>query len=80
MKIPGGRLRWATRSPPTGRLLYRQRLPPGDGPGAFPRLGVVSDRQLHAALPPELIRSGRQPADPPEAVEIWFAQEANRSR
>ena len=36
--------------------------------------------ELHATLPPGLIRSGRQPADPPEVVEIWFAQEANQSR
>jgi hypothetical protein len=36
--------------------------------------------ELHAALPPGLIRSERQPADPPEVVEIWFAQEANQSR
>ena len=24
-------------------------------------------------LPPGLVRSERQPADPPEVVEIWFA-------
>ena len=29
--------------------------------------------ELHAQLPPYLARAGRQPADPPEVVEIWFA-------
>jgi hypothetical protein len=27
---------------------------------------------LHAQLPPGLERSDRQPADPPEVVEVWF--------
>jgi hypothetical protein len=35
--------------------------------------------ELHAALPPGLMRSGRQPADPPAVVEIWFAQGSNQS-
>jgi len=30
--------------------------------------------EIHAALPPNLVRSNRQPANPPEVVEIWFAQ------
>jgi hypothetical protein len=29
--------------------------------------------EIHAQLPPRLARAGRQPADPPEVVEIWFA-------
>ena len=29
--------------------------------------------EIHAALPPHLMRSDRQPADPPEVVEVWFA-------
>ena len=29
--------------------------------------------EVHARLPPYLVRAGRQPADPPEVVEIWFA-------
>jgi hypothetical protein len=29
---------------------------------------------LHAQLPPGLARSERQPADPPDLVEIWFAR------
>jgi hypothetical protein len=29
--------------------------------------------QIHAALPPNLVRTDRQPVDPPEVVEIWFA-------
>jgi hypothetical protein len=28
--------------------------------------------ELHAQLPPDLERSDRQPADPPEVLEIWF--------
>ena len=28
--------------------------------------------ELQAQLPPRLARSDRQPADPPEVVEIWF--------
>ena len=27
---------------------------------------------IHAQLPAGLTRAGRQPADPPEVVEIWF--------
>jgi hypothetical protein len=27
---------------------------------------------LQAQLPPRLARSDRQPADPPEVVEVWF--------
>ena len=29
--------------------------------------------EIHAQLPPHLVHAGRQPADPPEVVEIWFA-------
>jgi len=28
--------------------------------------------EVHARLPAGLTRAGRQPADPPEVVEIWF--------
>ena len=28
---------------------------------------------IQAQLPPGLVRSERQPVDPPEVVEIWFA-------
>ena len=28
--------------------------------------------EIHAQLPPFLARAERQPADPPEVVEIWF--------
>jgi hypothetical protein len=28
--------------------------------------------ELHAQLPPGVMWSDRQPADPPEVVEIWF--------
>jgi hypothetical protein len=28
---------------------------------------------VQAQLPPGLVRSERQPADPPDVVEIWFA-------
>ena len=29
--------------------------------------------EIHAQLPAGLTRAGRQPADPPEVVEIWFS-------
>jgi hypothetical protein len=29
--------------------------------------------EIHARLPEGLARAERQPADPPEVVEIWFA-------
>ncbi len=29
--------------------------------------------EIHAALPLDLVRTDRQPVDPPEVVEIWFA-------
>jgi len=28
---------------------------------------------LQAQLPIDLVRSDRQPADPPEVVEVWFS-------
>ena len=28
---------------------------------------------LRAMLPPRLVRTDRQPAEPPEVVEVWFA-------
>jgi hypothetical protein len=28
--------------------------------------------EIHAQLPPHLVRAGRLPADPPEVAEIWF--------
>jgi len=28
---------------------------------------------IQAQLPPGLVQSGQQPADPPEVVGIWFA-------
>jgi hypothetical protein len=31
---------------------------------------------LHAQLPPGLVRSERQPSDPPEIVEIWITAPA----
>jgi hypothetical protein len=34
---------------------------------------------LHAQLPPGLVRTGRQPAEPAEVVEIWFADAAPQS-
>jgi hypothetical protein len=30
--------------------------------------------ELQAMLPPGLARSPRQPVDPPDVVEIWFAE------
>ncbi len=30
--------------------------------------------ELHTMLPPGLKRTKRQPADPPEIVEVWFLE------
>jgi hypothetical protein len=30
--------------------------------------------EIHAVLPPHLVRTGRQPVDPPEVAEIWFVK------
>jgi hypothetical protein len=57
---------------------------PPDYPGRFTarlvtnlpsRYLLVADTlaDIHAALPPNLVCSDRQPANPPEVVEIWFA-------
>jgi hypothetical protein len=57
---------------------------PSDYPGKFvarlvtnlpsPYL-LVADTlaEIHAALPPNLVRKDRQPANPPEVIEIWFS-------
>jgi hypothetical protein len=37
-------------------------------------LQAASLADLQAQLPPGLVRSGRQPAEPPDLVEIWFAR------
>ncbi len=29
--------------------------------------------EIHTALPPGLVRKDRQPANPPEVAELWFA-------
>ena len=29
---------------------------------------------IHAQLPPRLVRTERQPSDPPEVVETWFPE------
>ncbi len=36
---------------------------------------IVADSlaEIQEQLPPGLVRSGRQPADPPDVVEIWFS-------
>ena len=58
---------------------------PPDFPGRFMARLVTSARhtnyvlmadslaELQAMLPPDLVRSERQPTEPPEVVEIWFA-------
>ena len=35
--------------------------------------------EIHAALPPALERSARQPADPPDVVEVWLGTYAETS-
>ena len=43
-----------------------------DLPSPYPLIaGTLAG--IHAQLPPRLVRTERQPADPPEVVEIWFA-------
>jgi hypothetical protein len=34
---------------------------------------------LHAQLPTGLARADRQPADPPEVVEVWFPADVDGS-
>jgi hypothetical protein len=43
---------------------------------------VVADTLagLHEQLPPGLTRTGRQPADSPAIVEVWFPSESDRAR
>jgi hypothetical protein len=43
-----------------------------DAPTPYILLGHTL-AELHAALPPSLERSKRQPSDPPEVVEVWFS-------
>lgn len=42
-----------------------------DAPSPYVLLGHTLS-ELRAQLPPGLVRSDRQPADPPEVVEVWF--------
>lgn len=37
---------------------------------------LIADRlaEIQEQLPPGLVRSERQPADPPEVVEVWFGE------
>ena len=65
----------------SGWLVMRD---PPDYPGRF-SARLMTDRQtpyvlladtlgaLQAMLPRRLVRSDRQPGEPPEVVEIWFA-------
>ena len=58
------------------------RRNPPEYPGKFvarlvtgaPSYVLLADTlaEVHARLPPYLVRSERQPADPLEVVEIWF--------
>jgi hypothetical protein len=43
-----------------------------DGPSPYLLLAETLGG-IQAQLPPGLVRSERQPVDPPEVVEIWFA-------
>jgi hypothetical protein len=61
------------RDPPDypGRVTARMITTDGQWPYAL----VADPRgEIHAALPPGLERTERQPAEPPEVVEIWFAE------
>ena len=46
-----------------------------DGPSPYLLLADTL-AEIQAQLPPHLVRTARQPADPPEVVEIWFSGEA----
>jgi hypothetical protein len=60
------------RDPPDYPGKVTARLVTNDGQSPYV---LVADTlgDIHAALPPGLERSDRQPAEPPEVVEIWFA-------
>ena len=60
-----------TRDPPayTDKVVARLVT---DAPTPYVLIGDTLG-ELHAALPPGLVHSDRQPADPPDVVEVWFA-------
>jgi hypothetical protein len=52
---------------PQAHFVYRH-----DHRGAYMMLADALTG-LQAQLPPDLVRTERQPADPPEVVEVWFS-------
>jgi hypothetical protein len=60
------------RDPPDYPDKVTARLVTIDGQAPYV---LVADTlaEIHAALPHGLMRAERQPAEPPEVVEIWFA-------
>ncbi len=59
------------QEPPDYRRQFVARLVI-DGPTAYVLLADTLV-ELRAKLPPNLMRSQRQPADPPGVVEFWFS-------
>jgi hypothetical protein len=59
-----------TRNPPDHAGKFVARLATST---ASPYV-LVADTlaEIHAALPPDMVRSNRQPADVPDIVEMWF--------
>jgi hypothetical protein len=55
--------------------LYKSCGDPRYGPPLPSPYLLVADTlaEIHAALPPNLVRTDRQPVSPPEVIEIWFA-------
>jgi hypothetical protein len=44
-----------------------------DAPTPYVLLGHTL-AEIHVRLPPGLVRLDRQPAEPPEVVELWFPE------
>ena len=61
------------RDPPDYPGRVTARLVTTDGQAPYV---LVADTlaEIRAALPHGLVRTERQPAEPPEVVEIWFAE------
>jgi hypothetical protein len=73
----------AARDRPLFAWIIMQNLPvfPGafvarlvtDAPTPYILLGHTL-AEVQVQLPPGLVRSGRQPSDPPAVVEVWFPE------
>ena len=61
------------RDPPSYPGKVTAYLVTADGQAPYV-LVVDTLAEIHTALPQGLVRTERKPADPPEVVEIWFAE------